>query len=133
MKLENQVCTLQQAKRLQELGVSQESHFQWKVNEIQSVVSESKFCYQIITHLPGLNEYWAAYTVAELGVMLGLDCTGSLLTKSFPENRVTEINDWIDINENTDQSEACFRADLLIFCIESKFISVALVNERLSS
>lgn len=67
MKLENQVCTLEQAKRLSDLGIEQESLFR------NSLVIENE---DYSWKLGYWNEYgdgsesYAAFTVAELSMML---------------------------------------------------------------
>ena len=63
MKLEDQVCSLELAKRLKELGVKQESIFWWTdYNEVLlgKDVSRKK---------GGTNKCTSAFTVAELGEM----------------------------------------------------------------
>lgn len=67
MKLEHQVCSVELAKRLEELGVKQESAFYW----------DARSELQIRPHLTdwydgqnGADEIAAAFTVAELGEML---------------------------------------------------------------
>lgn len=79
MKLEDQVCSLELSKRLKELGVRQESAFYW-VNHIwrgkypeheEDLILLPNF--QVNEGLYPLD-YWeriAAFTVAELGEMLG--------------------------------------------------------------
>ena len=62
MKLENQVCSLDLAKRLKELGVKQESYFWWQWFE-----GGQEFELADSQHLP---EDVCAFTVAELGEML---------------------------------------------------------------
>lgn len=85
MKLENQVCSLELAKKLKELGVKQESLFYWMVNH---QVSKDDIAYgsyddwylEYIDEVPSSilsgenkerqNETYCAFTVAELGEML---------------------------------------------------------------
>jgi hypothetical protein len=65
MKLENQVCSLELAKRLKELGFEQESLF-YHVKEYYlnaKAITQTKYSN---TH----SEEVSAYTVAELGEML---------------------------------------------------------------
>ena len=71
MKLEQQVCTLEQAKKLKELGVEQKVLYQWKVNDVQTVVIDTPMAMWIERYVPPVgNAFYAAFTVAELGVML---------------------------------------------------------------
>jgi len=70
MKLENQACSLEQAKKLKALGVAQESLCQWFAEH------RSGATHHVITmHQGGPSSVsgpcdYAAYTVAELGEML---------------------------------------------------------------
>lgn len=71
MKLEQQVCTLEQAKKLKELGVEQKVLYQWKVNDVQTVVIDTPMAMWIERYVPPVvNAFYAAFTVAELGVMM---------------------------------------------------------------
>ena len=63
MKLEAQVCSLDLAKRLKELGVKQESHFVWNIGMMGGK-------YLQIGCSPSAKECWSAFTVAEMGEML---------------------------------------------------------------
>ena len=66
MKLEDQVCSLELAKRLKELGVKQESYFQWEQYE-ESYEPSVRPCKDMGFH----TEFIApAFTVAELGEIM---------------------------------------------------------------
>lgn len=76
MKLENQVCSLDLAKRLEELGVKQESLFYWVkmkgywpllvlCKEDDTFVRISGF-----DEITDIEEQYSAFTVAELGELL---------------------------------------------------------------
>lgn len=74
MKLEDQVITLQQAQRLKDLGVKQESYFSWYVAtdcDDDPSLNRSGFHCPTCGHprAPYFAEA-AAFTVAELGMML---------------------------------------------------------------
>lgn len=90
MKLQNQVCTLEQAKKLKELGVSQDGYFTWAIGicfdenekEVEFPVllrpDNGEFDFVSVDSLPDHleTEYGfdtkaecSAFTVAELGVM----------------------------------------------------------------
>lgn len=77
MKLEDQVCSLELAKRLKELGVKQESAFYW-FNVHWEEGREPRWC--LIKSEEINSERWrtpkngfCAFTVAELGEMLPTD------------------------------------------------------------
>ena len=60
MKLEDQVCSLEQAKRLKELGVKQEGIFNYLKTGGLKLSSE----------FPSFLHCYSAFTVAELGEMI---------------------------------------------------------------
>jgi hypothetical protein len=68
MKLENQVCSLELAKQLKELGVKQESLYFWCQQEGQNpgIIPKAKAKRILSWH----KEIVSAFTVAELGEML---------------------------------------------------------------
>lgn len=63
MNLESQVCSLELSKRLNELGVKQDSLFHWWEKE-----NKLGIYYGNIVNDPILQ--WSAFTVAELGLLL---------------------------------------------------------------
>ena len=75
MELEKQVCSLELAKRLKELGVEQESYFVWCEYPPASPPWTMKYG---VARLGDSDDYayghhrtiWSAFTVAELGEML---------------------------------------------------------------
>ena len=72
MKIENQVITLIQAKKLKELGVSQDSYFCWqhfpeKVYRKEALHLVNPMSKEGITDA---GEFWSAFTVSELCQML---------------------------------------------------------------
>ena len=70
MKLEHQVCSLESAKRLKELGVRQESLWFWQENW-DSDNPEGKHWWCLSQHGEGMGkELFSAFTVAELGELL---------------------------------------------------------------
>ena len=117
MKLENQVVSLDLAKRLKEVGVKQESLFVWYTNpwqhktglEIRKKAEENL--------LVGHADYCAAFTVAELGEMLPED-------ESFRIKHTTgECNIWRDDEVFSGDTETDARAKMLIYLLENKLIS----------
>lgn len=84
MKIENQVCTLEQAKRLSELGVTADALFYWYELHLNGEVKWQVVPYEnweygkfeenqmLLSALAGVsaNKIYPAYTVAELGELL---------------------------------------------------------------
>lgn len=117
MEIEKQVCSLEQAKRLKELGVKQESLFYWYENYDKPcdayVVSRTKEA--------------SAYTVAELGEMLpsGYDTMRISNVVEF-----TQHYGWFGYDlegehfpsETLYPTEAQARAAMLIHLLETKTI-----------
>jgi len=135
MKLEEQVISLEVAKKLKGLGVKQESYFYWadpyldghEVFSLDVVVDwgyEEQLKDWINEH-DGENRLkensYSAFTVAELGEMLPDEIKGHLLvgTKGFLAYRDLKGWDLVEINEKT---EANARGKMLIYILENKLI-----------
>lgn len=122
MKLENQVCSLELAKKLKELGVKQESYLVWQVPP--KVYADIDF-----TMLKRANDQpyyyerehyktYSAFTVAELGERLRpLLKDGQEYDKSTDFQGEFEHSVWND-------TEADARAKMLIYLIENNLITV---------
>jgi hypothetical protein len=117
MKLENQVVSLDLAKRLKELGVKQESLFYWHDSEVISDDSRLR-----------VPEDVSAFTVAELGEMLPVNSE----TK-----RIAVTNEWYcrfrhwkanghgyDEYQQDAKTEADARAKMLIYLLEKGLIQI---------
>jgi hypothetical protein len=120
MKIEYQVCSLNQSVRLKELGVSQDvfMYWVWYFNSEKHYLHRKQTAEKMITyssqkfgHL-GESNMCAAFTVAELGCMLG-------------EQRAIVV-------ENVDNTEAIDRANHLILCLENNVLTSEEVNKRLN-
>ena len=126
MKLENQVCGLDLAKRLKELGVKQESLFWWvDAYENYKITSEA------------YNEDWvvrsekngfsnisddkkcSAFTVAELGEMLPENVCWRDYRKGYGKWGFN----WGDFRAEAD-TEANARAKMLVYLLENKLIKL---------
>lgn len=138
MELSEQVITLEQAKKLKELGVSQNGRYHWW----QRPSGEWIFITDAIASFYKRKETFvsfSAFTVAELGVMLPEDhytyysnnCW-KWMVLSYKDQYGHDI---LDITEHTDsqfKTESEARADMLINAIEKSRIAVEEVNERLN-
>lgn len=147
MKLEQQVCSLELAKRLKELGVKQESLFYWVDLNFGGKRGDLKpypMFYQ--NQRPWddgdlYSEYWlaSAFTAAELGLLLPgtitrqehfvepYDLTCQRLGEGWYVFYQT-VHDFAVLNGDEGmrnaQSEADARAELLIYLIENKLITL---------
>jgi len=70
MKLEDQVCSLDLAKRLKELGVKQESIFSWFVPYAAPENAEVGRFELVSDHAKTIMDISSAFTVAELGEII---------------------------------------------------------------
>ena len=133
MKLEQQVCTLEQAKKLKELGVEQKVLYQWKVNDVQTVVIDTPMAMWIERYVPPVgNAFYAAFTVAELGVML----------PNYYESHKGAMDDtwYCGMLEGGDgeyfaieKTESEARAAMLIYLLGNHLTTPEEVNQRLNS
>ena len=123
MKLEQQVCSLELAKRLKELGVPQESLFWWMGVRIYPESEMEDF------EPPpywGEDDYCSAFTVAELGEML----PEFIHSFKYPDGFVCESNDMEHFPpgknhlETIADTEANARATMLIYLLEKKLITL---------
>lgn len=123
MKLENQVVSLDLAKRLKELDVKQESLFWWK-----KVKRGDEFFWKLSYGLLGddiIAEHFSAYTVAELGAMLPshVKVNSAWMPISFSQR---ENKGWRvvirGVYQPCDVKEADARAKMLIYLLENNLI-----------
>jgi hypothetical protein len=168
MKIEQQVCTIEQSFKLQDLGVLQDAHYYRMENDDNEIVlmrrdeiikifeenildtkreEEGIQNGQMISYresdLQNLaqqifssaiskfdHDIVAAFTVAELGVMLNDECTSY---------KAGGFNGWMcslkqgksDVSIGG-KTEAEARANMLIYLLENNLISFERVNIRLS-
>lgn len=129
MKLESQVCSLELARRLKELGVNQESFWHWQVAYKKVGGDRVEYLWPSFgfsnhnapsgrTHKTDYDQEYAAFTVAELGEML-------------PDHSISgrignyEVNNFFCQhagNSAYGDSEAESRARMLIHLIENGLI-----------
>jgi hypothetical protein len=127
MKIENQVCTLEQAKKLKELGVTAEPLF-WYVIDIDPITP-----LDIIQKWQHSNfdqcEKYSAFTVAELGVMIDWNH----VSQSGPYKEDQHFYCFTHLQDYSDKNEAIVRADMLIYLLENHLTTPEEVNQRLNS
>jgi hypothetical protein len=145
MKLQDQVCTLEQAKKLSELGINQKSLFYYTQDNTplnsnlatwgyrqENMPVYVKYLRQSDISTSDLFFEYSAFTVAELGMMLPSE---TLTIRRGSE--YLEFPNWEWENEGQQKGWGCFdteasaRADHLIMLLENNLIKVKEVNERL--
>jgi hypothetical protein len=143
MKIENQICDLEYAKMLEELGVMQNSYFYHICgNGINDEFEEQHIILDTLQKdgiskykiLEGMKiEFYSAFTVAELGEILPIE----LNDKYLLSHRCSRGGWWLmysnDSNDNEcnsvwDLSEANARAKMLIYLIENDLVKVEDLN-----
>lgn len=133
MKIENQVCTLEQAKRLKELGVEAVPlywHYCGFMTEKHGIVQ-----YDFVLRYNSAHAVYPAFTVAELGAML------PLYYYSYEGDNGKEWYCLYDGNESlyekyeftNSKTEAEARAKMLIHLLETGEITATDCNNRLNS
>ena len=123
MKLESQVCSLDLAKKLKELGVKQDSVLHWHQYGDQPPILKD----YPNTHL-GWTSY-SAFTVAELGEMLPPAYSSS----RGANNKFMCVNEMKSNSEagkiRFADTEADTRAKMLIYLIENNLLKVVQTNQ----
>lgn len=158
MKIEKQVCSLEQAKKLKQLGVAQTSIFKW-CNEHQHYGDDGAYytdsTYKVYNRgqfSAGTNNTFSAFSTAELGVMLPSFFPSFVhdeLKSCHCRNERVDTFPLIDSGEEHEQTpahklnkelipiqaastEAEARAEMLIYLIENRYVLVSEVNERIA-
>jgi hypothetical protein len=127
MKLQSQVCSLEQAKRLKELGIIQTSIACYLGTEL-TLFERGVYNWAEQNNIDAL----AAYTVAELGVMMP-DLTYSQYLKGEGVWIWSDCGTFNEYPEDdfTRNTEAESRADAIIYLLELEHITPEEVNNRL--
>ena len=116
MKLSEQVCALEQAKKLYALGVERRSLFYHFNGRIENEAFGS--------------EYYCAFTVAELGEMLPDICHTMKANNSWACFYRDTIKNKYKIELGPTEAEA--RAAMLIYLLENSLVTPAEINQRLT-
>jgi hypothetical protein len=147
MNLESQVCSLDLAKRLKELGVKQESLFYHCLNV--KTFSEKDIEPHLIAMVRSGSEYYSAFSVAELGFLLPnkivIENNGiyrlkmnkymfiwALTYKCTFSNIISSCDLYfplILIKNILDKNEANCRARMLIYLIENGLVKAEDIND----
>lgn len=115
MQLKDQVCTLEQAKVLKEIGVKQDGYFVWHFDSLAA-------------RYYGNDQFPSAYTVAEISEML--PTIGIKRCKS--NNGRGSVYHWLEYKSQdwSDENEAKLLAKFLIYLLENKLVDVATINNK---
>ena len=128
MKLENQVCSLELAKELKELGVKQESLWDWEYHSQDG----KKWFWEIQPLFSGYVKEelrTSAFTVAELGEYLKVISSDELHIFYLEQNDewVSNFYDYTpDFPQYTSNTEADARAKMLIYLIKNNLIKLGI-------
>jgi hypothetical protein len=137
MKLEDQVVSLELAKKLKELGVKQDGHFFWAEfrNDSASLGDNMNIVHTQLLRIDQVAEYQdydhiedlditVALTVAELGEMLpvAINGTGVFMGGSRWCGYYKSNSEWNQGIEFKAQTEADARAKMLIHLIEKGIV-----------
>jgi hypothetical protein len=128
MRIEDQVCSFEQAEKLKALGVTTPSEFHWVLNSAQEdwrVVRKGSLI--DFSFLP----YLEAYTVAELGILLPIDCISVCNLWKYSSSRtrdyfIVKLTTFTTKHKDkffSYKSEAQARAEALIWLIENHYIA----------
>ena len=110
MKLEEQCCSLESARRLKELGVKQDSFFYWYKDGFGDYLLGN------VNRAPMVKEDISAFTCSELGEML----------PTSPSVPIKHVNQWMSVFKNHatyHDNEVEARAKMLIYLLEHNLIS----------
>lgn len=148
MKVQNQVCSLEQAKKLIELGVYAPSAFVYFKAPNHSGIALGNMYMRHIRILTGSAyeekdvNITPAYTVAELGTMIddfvnhsrrnGKGEWEAKFKPVIPHAAPHRIQDAMVATFTTHKTEAEARASLLIHLLETNWLDAEKCNERLS-
>lgn len=141
MRLEDQCCSLDQSKRLSELGIKAKSLFYWReyldenVNKWQAaLLLDDKTDDESIKYSLADSSY-PAFTVAELGVMLPTDyysyagdsCKDWYCLRHGDESNYSKY----EFAESPNEAQA--RASMLIYLLENNLTTSKEVNDKLKN
>jgi len=129
MKLEEQVCSLELAQKLKELGVKQDAYWLWTTNTGRAELTDDASGFE--------SEQFSAFTVAELGEMLlnhdARDVEITLYGYNRGYIRYEEGDAEYQFSSTPNQDYTSFAdamAKMLVYLIENKLIKLAPKQEE---
>lgn len=144
MKLQDQVCALEQARLLHKMGIAQHGYFFWHLETPH--IDKALDLWTIINDQSDVDLYQdvSAFSVAELGAMLPFELLNAACmdTRKVINNSDSSVGIWkykhlwmIRTIENTRsinfKTEAEARAAMLIYLLENKLLTAEEANQRL--
>ena len=164
MNLVDQVCNLNQAKRLKELDIIQNSYFSWCGEEELRLMDSGKDGVKYSNRVfisttesfnnmqednrcdvPSARPFAAAFTVAELGLMLANRIRLNKMNYTFRANleknglwhlkyrTLSKEGKCIPLYQCQSNNEANAKANMLIYLLEKGLLTAKSLNERLSN
>lgn len=144
MRLEDQVCGLEHAKKLLTLGVKQNSVFVWEYYDDQCYAIKY-IPYAVVPTKTNGFQLYSAFTVAELGNILprfdqeekrlqfgwSIQNDGKKITTLYKCYYKNPDDEYIDCMSFDDENEANSRAKILIYLLERNYISIDEINKKL--
>ena len=130
MKLEQQVTNLELSKKLKELGVKQDSIFDWNLyrekttGKITENVERSSGPRALSMQSYVIEDSYSAFTVAELGEMLPLLNFPMPMDKRIWSGTVVQNNG--NLVKVTADTESNARAKMLIYLIENNLLNTGI-------
>ncbi len=129
MKLEQQVISLELAKKLKELGVGQESAFCWEWSGVQG---DAATLVKWEDHTEHDHQPWiySAFTVSELGEMLPIVIGDYVFdTSKMTTGEWYALFRWGNkfIGKGTGATEAEARGNLMASLVEAKLINITTI------
>lgn len=128
LNLEQQVCSLESAKRLKELGVKQESLFYWvkRWDPTSAGIGEHfELHWERDLEEQDMDLTWSAYTVSELGEVLP---RGFWHITKGDRFHITCVNS--SGHPEAHDNEAETRAKMLIYLLENKLASLDTLPDK---
>ena len=127
MKIERWVSNFELSKKIKALGVKQESYWYWVYNKVRDIWKVTILTQCFKDH-PESWEYYSAFSVGELGEMLGEDGDSCYeANNKYSKWHCHNLRFWRNCekfhNEYAD-TEADARAQLLIWLLENKMIKL---------
>lgn len=120
MKLENQVCSVEQAEKLKKLGVKQESLFYWTHSEKWGIMPKKSIDFS--------GNPTSMFTASELVLMIGF-CYGIEYSDKKQQFYMETNSSPREFTYYDTFSQAC--AYKLINAIEKEWIPIDKINKRL--